>query len=236
MKILIAGDTHGDKDNILHLTSKASGNGCEKILILGDFGYFPHMANGQSFLDYCEKMAKTHKIEIHWIKGNHDNHEALAAYSGAVKIRPHVIFHQNLHVWKWGKYNFCAVGGAYSIDKNHRTIGIDWWIDEQVSMADVYNCEDIKENVDIIVSHDCPMSVNINSHLDFKNDPETANNRNKLQAIVDVLKPSKVFHGHYHVMIEDGIGNHPDGTFDSIGLASNVNPRKKQTLIFDCEV
>lgn len=233
MKLLLAGDTHGDAANINHLFNKAKGNDCEKILVLGDFGHFPHLKSGRTFYNEISRSAIKNGIELHWIKGNHDNHHDLKQYSGCVELHPNIFFHQNLNVWTWGKYTFCAIGGAHSIDKECRTEEIDWWSNEQISLSDIEGAAHIQSPVDVVLSHDCPISVDISKYLDYKRDIKTHGNRQKLQDIVEILKPKMLFHGHYHQRI-DSTGIHPEDTFQSVGLGSNVNPRDKQSYILNC--
>jgi Icc-related predicted phosphoesterase len=234
LNVLVAGDTHGDAKNIQHLLLKAKGNKCSKVLVTGDFGHFPHLKNGVKWYNNISAKAVKEGIELHWIKGNHDNHDDLKKYIGCVEIYPNVFFHQNLHVWTWGNSTFCAVGGAYSIDKADREEGIDWWKDEQISYKEVERSEDIMSEIDIIISHDCPISVDIDKYLEYKRDIYTQGNRQKLQDIVDNLKPKMVIHGHYHQRIESK-GTHPDGEFRNIGLGANVTSRASQSMILKCE-
>lgn len=232
MKILLAGDTHGSIVNVQTLFKKASDEGCKIILVLGDFGHFPHLSDGRAFLKAIRQLSRQYKIVLHWIKGNHDNHEALSSFTRETEIIQGCIYHPNMVPWTWGKYTFVAVGGAYSIDKNQRTPGVDWWPEEEISNADVYACDSIR--ADIIVSHDCPLSVDLSYYLNYKTDPNTHRNRQKLQAIVEVVKPKYLFHGHYHVRTSLK-GETSKGKFDCIGLAANINSLKAQTFVLDCE-
>lgn len=238
MKILIAGDPHGSRKNMLHLVKKAAGNKCKKVLLLGDVGYLPNYLDGREYVDYVSKIAVEYGIEVHWIKGNHDNHEILSEYRGTVEIAENFIFHQNIDVWTWGKYTFCAVGGAVSVDvfSNSRNRGIDWWPNEVISVSDIYAAMEVKEKIDIVIAHDCPISVNIDKYLEFKTGEDTIANRTVLQEIVDILKPSKLFHGHYHERINETGTCLTGEVFESIGLGDNRNSRKNQSIIFDCEV
>ncbi|MGG6263131.1 hypothetical protein ACQ4M3_07615 [Leptolyngbya sp. AN03gr2] len=51
MKILILGDTHADPAHIHYAIEKAQTNGCEQIIQVGDFGYFPWLSECAAFLD-----------------------------------------------------------------------------------------------------------------------------------------------------------------------------------------
>jgi hypothetical protein len=53
------------------------------------------------------------------------------------------------------------IGGALSIDKAHRTEGLNWWVDEELSIQEMNSIFDkyIKEKPDIMVTHDCPEEI-----------------------------------------------------------------------------
>jgi len=235
MKILIVGDVHMSIVNMDNILDYAESHGCEKIIVLGDFGYWPHDTEGKAFLFYLNRELARRNIEVHFIKGNHDNHDYLNAYigeKGVVEIMPKLYFHPNLTTWTWGAYVFCAVGGAYSTDGWKRTVGVDKWHGEEITMAEVYGCSGIE--ADVVLSHDCPISVDITEHLNNKTDPFTKGHREKLQSIVDEICPEIVFHGHYHKRF-DLTGTHTRGTFRNIGLASNKQTLALQCLVFDCD-
>ncbi len=45
-RVLLAGDTHGNGRWVGHLCKLARRHGCEVILQLGDFGFWPHTTAG----------------------------------------------------------------------------------------------------------------------------------------------------------------------------------------------
>ena len=234
MQILLVGDPHGDRYNISNVLDIANSNGCEKVVLLGDVGYWPHTPDGQLFLKHVEKETHLKNIDIHFIKGNHDNHEWLKQYDHQeiVQLQDHLFYHPNLSTWVWGDYSFCAVGGAHSVDHHNRVEGISWWRDENISMGDVYGCEGI--SADIILSHDCPLSVNIDNILQNKKDQNTTANRENLQMIVNEIKPRYVFHGHYHKKII-AEGKRDGELFVNVGLSSNKQELETQCLVFDVD-
>jgi Icc-related predicted phosphoesterase len=221
-----------DLNNMDNIFDFAESNGCEKVFVVGDFGFWPHDVDGRAFLYYLDRELARRNFTLHFIKGNHDNHEYLAEYKEISEIQPKLYYHPNLSTWKWGEYTSCAIGGAYSTDGWKRTEGIDWWRDEEITMAEVYGCDGIV--ADIVISHDCPLSVDIDEFLDNKRDVKTFSHRTKLQSIVDVIKPQYVIHGHYHERFV-ARGEHPGGKFVNIGLAANKQTLATQCLIFDCD-
>lgn len=231
MKLLIVGDTHGDKENISLLMNVAIENECEKIIQVGDFGYFPHIPKHDSFLDFCSAEIYRSGIPIHFIRGNHDNCEILNQLGeGIHSIRDGLFYHSCGFVWDWNGKKFVGIGGAYSIDKGHRTEGVDWWRDEQIPNSLTY-----KEigKVDYLFSHDAPISSDIESLLDFRMDAETIGNRMKLQTICEGCMPEIVFHGHYHKKY-DCRGSFSDGSeFLIRSLGANCNMLNTQWTILE---
>lgn len=233
MRILIFGDSHMNLHNLGNVLDYAESRGCKILLSVGDFGYWPHDVDGKAFLYHLSAELVQRDMEIHFVKGNHDNHEYLAEYTAPVsEVSPRIYYHPNMTTWQWGEYTFCAVGGAYSIDGWKRTFGVDKWPNEEISNSDIYSSVDVK--ADIIISHDCPESVDIEDYLDNKRDPLTYSHRLKLQSIVDEIKPKYVIHGHYHErFVARGI--HPEGKFINVGLGRDGDELDRQCLVFDCD-
>ena len=241
MRILMAGDPHGDRTNVSMLLDVAVLTDCTKIMFLGDFGYFEHIPQNPSFVTAISVEAVRVNVEIHFIKGNHDNHEMLNRLygeHGSVKeIAKMVYYHPNCEVWEWDGVVFGAIGGAVSIDKNKRTPGHTWWHNEEISNVDLRKCEEMG-NVDVLLSHDCPLTGNVEDYCDFRADALFMGHRRKLQHVVEVVKPKLLFHGHFHVRYE-GTANYTvdEGDvvwFPIIGLFHNYDYRK-QSYVFDTE-
>lgn len=236
----MAGDTHGNIENIGLLVEYAIANDCQKILVTGDFGIFPHVEWGKKFLDDMTRIYQKSHIPIHFVKGNHDNHEYLDALQGdsldIKQVVEGVYFHPTLCTWMWGDYKFGAVGGAYSVDRAWRVVGRDWWPNEQIRASEVNRAE-IMGKVDVLVSHDCPWTGTVDDYCDFKMDGESQMNRYKLQKIVEVIQPKLCFHGHFHTRYEGYANYTVDETvveFPCKGLAADINLFANQVYVFDC--
>lgn len=234
MKILFVGDVHMDVANIENVILYAVGRGCKIIFVLGDFGYWPHIQDGIDFLARISELCSIHGVEVHFIRGNHDNAERLAEYPSdrISNIASGIYFHPNLTIFSAGGYRFCAVGGAYSVDGYKRVFGYSKWTGEEIASSEVYACSGIE--ADIVLSHDCPDSVDIDDYLHNKRDPGTLAHRIKLQAIVDEINPKYVFHGHYHERFV-ARGEVNGKKFINVGLASNEGSLATQCMVFDCD-
>lgn len=215
MKVLLLGDVHGDAQWFSLACSVAKTLDCPMILQLGDFGYWEHVDRGREFLDACSESLEHHGLVCWWVDGNHENHEVLRlnygpgggrhnpTETGFWKIRNRLAYAPRGHRWTWGAHSFLALGGAYSIDKNHRTEGASWWPEETITDDEVTTCIE-GGPVDVLVCHDAPASavgaIPIQGTWDRQKDnwPESRANREQVQRVVDAVRPHLVVHGHYH--------------------------------------
>ncbi len=130
MKLLVVGDTHGNlpflRDYVYPLAAKLS---VDRIVQVGDFGYWEHDPSGVDFLDKLNETADRHGIPLCWLHGNHDKHSlALKKYmsTGAstpdrfLTVREHILYIPQGKVWTWEGVTMRAFGGAYSVDKQYR--------------------------------------------------------------------------------------------------------------------
>lgn len=89
------------------------------------------------------------------ITGNHENFPMLT---------PHFLRGAGLHSISLanGQFSFFYVHGAFSIDYQYRTIGRDWFPDdEQLSMEQCNQAIELYSQVkpDIVITHDAPLSL-----------------------------------------------------------------------------
>lgn len=233
MKLLFLGDTHGNIPNMMKAYKYAIDNSCDAIIQVGDFGYgFPEH----------DKFEHQHKqisrpIPFYFIKGNHDNPEALAQYKEITELYHNFFFIPNGVKFEIDNVSFVAYGGAFSIDKMYRTERIDYWRDEEISLTEVAESKNIG-SVDVIISHDAPLNSNLDDYMDLIPITEALGNRHKLQAIVENIKPKLLIHGHYHNK-QICSCNYSDGDivtyFPSIALGFDKSSIADQCYILDTE-
>lgn len=129
-------------------------------------------------------------IQHKFIRGNHDAPDICH-------------FHAN-YLGDYGYVNAWRtfyLSGAYSPDKDTRTIGVDWWPNEELSYQDLMGALDIYKDVkpQIVVSHDCPLDIaalipKTLGHPDIKSRTGFA-----LQQMFELHQPKHWIFGHYHV-------------------------------------
>lgn len=187
MKILIAGDVHGNIKNVKHLFDIAEQQECDGIVQVGDFGFWTHKKEGVVFLQYVAALISERNIFLWWLDGNHENHQNLQELYDLDEhgFRPMFprdlwkedfpVHHPFVHlprgtIWEWDGVRFCAFGGAYSVDKLWRiqkegrmaVMHTLWWPEETITEAELINFENSNpEPVDVLLTHDCPAGVDI---------------------------------------------------------------------------
>lgn len=171
--ITVIGDVHGHYSQYERMARKR-----EYTVQLGDLGFKYGCLN---CLD-----PNNHKI----VAGNHDNYNIIGEY-------PHYL----------GDYGNCSLNnidfffyrGAYSIDRQYRTIGIDWWQQEQVDTDQFLKARELYRETkpDIVITHDCPETVSVRIL-----DPGQTIYQNMtgwaLQELFNIHQPKIWLFGHYH--------------------------------------
>lgn len=206
MKLLLAGDVHGNVNHLISLFRTANNLGVDRIVQLGDFGYWEHRQSGVEFLEVAEQCVIEYQIPLFWVDGNHENHEMLNEYpiqdDGFRKIRSGVYHIPRGTIWEWDNVTFLGFGGAYSIDERSKTKFVSWWPNEEASTTEVQETLDKLRSdgcpkVDVMLTHDAPNEINIEGLI--KNIWQSNRSRDKISAIFNAAKPKRLYHGHYHV-------------------------------------
>lgn len=244
MRLLLAGDVHGDGNHLLYLFKMAEQFDADRIFALGDFGFWEHRPDGIEFLQEAELMVDKFGFPLYWLDGNHENHSMLRKVyadkvvdEGMWEIRPGVLYSPRGNRFTWDGVKFMTVGGAYSIDKNYRRPGTSWWPQETLDNDDVLRAIDDGSKVDIILSHDLPAGIDMAAIMrwrgfDYHTIPDSEQNRRRLRSICDAVLPDFLWHGHYHMNyfqeLPIAFGNH---LLKVRGLACNDMGQDSWTII-----
>lgn len=211
MKILVAGDTHGDAHWWSRLVKYATKHHCKTLVQLGDFGYWEHTEDGRAFLRSVSRQCVAAGIVAYFIDGNHENHPLLweqypANADGFCEVRPNLFYIPRGHTWEWDGVRFMGLGGAYSIDKGWRLNSEEkrhaprtlWWPTETITAFDAHQAKQAGP-IDVMFSHDCPWGIHLPG---IKGEFETSNeNRRLLLEVVKATLPRLLVHGHYHMRV-----------------------------------
>lgn len=134
-----------------------------------------------------------------FIRGNHDNPldcEKYGHYLG------------NFGIWN----DIFYISGGFSIDRNRRIEGRDWWKEEELSYMQMTECYGFweKQKPDIVCSHECPEDFFY--ELGIINSLKSSTAR-FLSQLLSIHKPKLWIFGHHH---QDKRFNHKG--IDCIGL------------------
>lgn len=133
--ITLIGDVHGKYSEYANIVK-----GCNYSIQLGDMGFK---------YDILKDIDSTRHMIL---PGNHDNYSICYEYSH---------FLGDYGYTRLNTIDFFYYRGAYSIDRQYRTIGIDWWQNEQVDIESFIEARELYRSVkpDIVLSHDCPEQI-----------------------------------------------------------------------------
>jgi hypothetical protein len=171
--ITIIGDVHGKYQNYLNIVKNN-----EYTVQLGDYGF--------KYESLKDVNHNNHLI----IGGNHDNMDKIintAHYLG------------NYGYTELNGINFFWYRGAYSIDRQYRTIGINYWSNEENNIETFIKARELYREVkpDLVLTHDCPESIVYQmlspNHRIYQNITNWA-----LQELFNIHQPKRWFFGHHH--------------------------------------
>lgn len=219
MKVLFAGDTHGSTNHIITLLDNAKASGCDRVFVLGDFGYWEHHPSGVKYLDEINRHATLRQIPIYFLDGNHDKTSMLVQRYGSNRdsegfmfVRAMVRYAPRGHTWKWDDVSFMALGGAYSVDKDYRLAieqhegsppGTQWFPEEEMTDEELHEYLGRISSVDILLTHDKPRASS--PRWNRKDLPECWPNQDRVQEAVRQLNPKLLLHGHLHYRYQDWV-------------------------------
>lgn len=150
-------------------------------------------------------------VKIYWCDGNHEDHWDLISERNYMKapceMMPNVYYMKRGSVLQLpDKRNVLFIGGGDSIDKNMRSIGVDWFPEELISQRDIRDLPDIK--IDIVISHTCPIEFHKEVitkgfwedkqiYIDKIKDPSAY----ALSHVLYKYKPSLWYFAHFHTSV-----------------------------------
>lgn len=192
--IAVLGDWHGDLGWALTAARSAAREGARTALHVGDFGLdWPGPKRGRyeaKLNKYLTDLALTIYVSV----GDHDNIEYAAALpvenDGAAVVR------SNIRVPPRGGRTVVeglvigALGGAFSVDYEHRTEGRDWWANEQPTPEEAKRLTD-GGPLDILITHDAPSGVQLKGDFDLR--PELASKANITRDLLGEVVDSSPF-------------------------------------------
>jgi hypothetical protein len=227
-RVAIAGDWHADTDYAVAAIAHADRRDASTLIHLGDFGY----DFTDEYLDALERTLCDHAMVLGFVDGNHENFDRLLTWpvadDGMRHLREHIVHLPRGFRWCWGQTDCVAVGGAYSLDRILRIPGRSWWPQETLT-PELARTIAAGGPADAMFCHDCPSGVVVpgaeHDRIGFP--PEELQrselHRALLRSIVDVVRPVRLWHGHFHQRYRAVLdGGHYRTVID--GLGKNGDP------------
>jgi hypothetical protein len=208
---LIFGDSHGSIENLTAIYKYVLPKTYDFTFSVGDFGYWPRNEKGQAFLRHCSNLVQESGVPMYWVPGNHEDYEMINELIkkgnrdewGFIECAPGVFMAPRSLSWTWGYTRFCAIGGAFSIDRDSRVLNSGnhgWFHEELPTWADL---DAIGGDCNVMITHDA--AVNIALKIGWKNLDRHGIGRNIypiIQAGIRISNATQIISGHWHRRFE----------------------------------
>lgn len=206
MIVMALGDTHGDRGFTKQAITWAGDNDVNRIVQVGDFGFWPRTNNGQKFLHDIGKHAAEVLVPFYFIDGNHEDHIVIKTLrdrddgSGFIPYGKYPITYIERGTrWLWDGVWFGAFGGAFSIDRYARTedsARYGWFKEEVPDETKIPSLG----KVDVLFTHDSPIiPPSVYGMQHFKSDEMSRLSQSAVYDALVASKPALLIHGHWHL-------------------------------------
>lgn len=208
MKIMFLGDTHGDNAFTKSALTFCSENGIDRVVQVGDFGYWPRINAGQNFIHEVAKRSADVGVPLYWLDGNHEDHKVLQGKvpdpvdfvriaDKYARERPIWYIPRGMS-WEWEGTRFGAFGGAFSIDRYRRFEDdgrYGWFANEMPDESKIAGLG----KVDVLLTHDAPIVPPVMFGRGFKTDATSTLSQNTVLKALKASQATLLVHGHWHV-------------------------------------
>ena len=185
MSITLIGDVHGKYEHYHKIVRQTERH--PYTLQIGDFGFK---------YDTLKNVDSTRHLIL---PGNHDHYDTCYNH-------PH--FLGDYGYTSLNRIDFFYYRGAYSIDRQYRTIGIDWWENEQVNIDQFMKARELYRSIkpEVMITHDCPQDIALQmlepGQRAYENITSWA-----LQELYNIHQPKLWFYAHWHRSVKIQHGN-----------------------------
>lgn len=196
---MVTGDIHNEFGRLNELINKKKP---DMIICCGDFGYWPRIQGAEKLSRINLQTAS----KLLWCDGNHEDHWSLRRRE-TDELAPNIFYmpRGSTYTLDDGR-TILFMGGADSIDKGWRTIGVDWFPEEVISQKDFENLPDFNTRIDIVVSHTCPECL-VETMIKYYPEKNYEPSNTALSRILNIFNPDLWFFGHWHHYKEGTVEN-----------------------------
>ncbi|UDL15965.1 metallophosphoesterase [Microbacterium phage Pumpernickel] len=227
-QIGLIGDLHGNTGWAKFVIKALASMGITTALQVGDFGLYRDK-RGAEFQDVVSGIARKFGMTIYVVPGNHENwdyiNETIGDATDWVNFRTNILVAPRVHRWEWNGVSFASLSGAPSVDRQWR-VQADAFdlregrtrVDNRFYETEVYTVEDVAKiaeggYADVMVGHDAPHGIRrIESAIQgnpfgfASADLAYAEQSRQLYTqAFEAVAPRSLFHGHYHVAVDEHI-------------------------------
>lgn len=198
-QLLFLGDNHGNWNDLLYEVE--SGNISDaNIISVGDLGVGFRPNRDLELYQSIDKLFKDSNINFYGIHGNHDNPSTFKGDNRICLNNFELI--EDYSVFEYNSKLVQFIGGAISIDRTARKVGISYWENEGV----VFD-KDKLQKVDILVTHTAPswcfpQTFNEMVYGWAREDAylieDLIDERAVMDEIFKICQPSLHVYGHFH--------------------------------------
>lgn len=233
-KVVVAGDWHGDLGWGVDVVERAHFHGVHLIIQLGDLGaMWP--GDGGRFERRLDARLARRDMQVLFIAGNHDVWPELLGLPrddrGFGMLGSRIRWAPQGCRFRIGR-TFGVLGGAYSVDRDQRVEGVDWWPEEEPTQADVDRLGD--EPLDVLLAHDAPLGAPLVSELDLPPGHPADRTRELVTQAVDRTRPQLLLHGHWHQRVSYTV-THAGGTTRVEALGCDGDLSGGDAVLLDLE-
>ncbi|HEX9087412.1 MAG TPA: metallophosphoesterase [Arthrobacter sp.] len=233
----VCGDWHGSVGFSLDAVRAAAKNGVRTMVHVGDMGLdFPGPKRGR-YEARLNRLLVEKGVTLIVSPGNHDNWDTILK----LPVGPDglAVWRSNIPILPRGGRTVIegltvgGLGGGYSVDQHWRTVGKDWWADEEPTQEEADKLV-AGGPVDVLVTHDVPSGISLTAG-DFDLAPEVQERANQtrllLRNVVDTLAPPLVFSGHWHQRRVAEVLHGDSGKTTTVHVLADENSRAGNAVL-----
>lgn len=211
--ILLIGDVHGNFRELTYQLSERKIHDMNLIQV-GDFGVgFKKLQHEQNELQILNSFLQAHNNVLFVIRGNHDD----PAYFTGRSAFSNIYYIEDYSIVEIGGKNILCIGGAISVDRLARTIGVNYWPNEKFVLDEGKLAKALASinQLDIVVTHTAPKEfwpieldyiVKYFATRDHSLLEELESERSDISALLKLIlnhgfSPTDWYYGHFHTSV-----------------------------------